>query len=272
MPSLINSPGKATRELGEKHRDKGTVIADGTQLVTRLELDDDAEAKCKDFWNVNVPASEQTKDCPDFLKYALENEKDREILSTPDDQYRRQRWPEVQQLIRDNRLDLFTRVPSELRLYRQYCAKLIQDYGSIMKFVVQERLHWEHMASSSAPFSDPSEYKILYNDWPYGVDERIVHLVVWTKFELPADPRSELGDMSPETRQLVNDWVNETFTSKCGQENVIWFKNWAGLKSIHAVEHFHVMLFNPDMDFVREITNDDVPLFLKVKRAKVVPR
>ena len=108
----------------------------------------------------------------------------------------------------------------------------------------------------------------MYNDWPYGVDERIVHLVVWTKFELPPDPASEIGDMSPATRQLVTDFVDRTFTSKCGAENVIWFKNWASLKSIHAVEHFHVMLWDPDMQFIRDITNDDVPLFLKAKRAK----
>ena len=45
---------------------------------------------------------------------------------------------------------------------------------------------------------------------------------------------------------------------------VIWFKNWRSLKSVHAVEHFHVMLFDPDPEFVREITNGDVPLSQKV--------
>jgi Protein of unknown function (DUF3605) len=35
---------------------------------------------------------------------------------------------------------------------------------------------------------------------------------------------------------------------------VIWFKNWKSLKSVHAVEHFHVMLYNPDPAFVDEIT------------------
>lgn len=45
---------------------------------------------------------------------------------------------------------------------------------------------------------------------------------------------------------------------------VIWFKNWRSLKSIHAVEHFHVMLYDPDADFVREITDGDVPLSEKV--------
>jgi len=38
---------------------------------------------------------------------------------------------------------------------------------------------------------------------------------------------------------------------------VIWFKNWASLKSIHSVEHFHVMLYDPDPEFVREVTKGD---------------
>ena len=45
---------------------------------------------------------------------------------------------------------------------------------------------------------------------------------------------------------------------------VLWFKNWRSLKSIHAVEHFHVMLYDPPREFVKEITHDDVPLSEKV--------
>jgi hypothetical protein len=47
---------------------------------------------------------------------------------------------------------------------------------------------------------------------------------------------------------------------KTDGKQVIWFKNWASLKSVKSVEHFHVMLFDPDPDFVREVTNGDVPL------------
>lgn len=44
---------------------------------------------------------------------------------------------------------------------------------------------------------------------------------------------------------------------------VIWFRNWKSLKSVHAVEHFHVMLYRPDMEFVHEVTDGDVPLIDK---------
>ena len=39
----------------------------------------------------------------------------------------------------------------------------------------------------------------------------------------------------------------------------MWFRNWTSIKSVRSVEHFHVMLFDPDPAFVSEITGDDVP-------------
>lgn len=50
----------------------------------------------------------------------------------------------------------------------------------------------------------------------------------------------------------------------CHFVQYVWFKNWRSLKSVLAVEHFHVMLFDPDPAFIDEITNGDVPLCRKV--------
>ncbi len=33
------------------------------------------------------------------------------------------------------------------------------------------------------------DIKIIYNDWPYGIDKSIVHLCVWTKFPLDVDEK-----------------------------------------------------------------------------------
>ena len=49
------------------------------------------------YWLVNVPSSQQPTTCPDFLINA--NAKDRGILSTPDAEYHRQTWSEVQHCI-----------------------------------------------------------------------------------------------------------------------------------------------------------------------------
>jgi uncharacterized protein YeaO (DUF488 family) len=106
-------------------------------------------------------------------------------------------------------------------------------------------------------------YKILLNDWPYGIDTRIVHLVVWTKFATPSDPVTD--DLLPETRAELEDFVQRKFSSVCGEDRVIWFRNWGALKSVHAVEHFHVMLFDPPKEFVRSVTGGDVSLAEKVE-------
>lgn len=118
------------------------------------------------------------------------------------------------------------------------------------------------MKAEGKPFEEEEDVKILWNDWPYGIDERIVHLVVWTKFELEDD--LETNDLTDEARGKIEKYVEERFRRRCGDENVVWFKNWRALKSVHAVEHFHVMLFDPDPEFVKEITNGDVPLSRKL--------
>ena len=107
------------------------------------------------YWQVNVPADQRSAECPDFLKDA--NEKDQKILATPDTEFRRLSWPEVQELIRTNRIDLFQRVPSDLRRYKAYVAKLKQQYGSVMNFVMAERLRWQDLVSRGEPFSNSSE-------------------------------------------------------------------------------------------------------------------
>lgn len=106
------------------------------------------------------------------------------------------------------------------------------------------------------------DIKILYNDWPYGIDERIVHLVVWVKFPFQED--AVTGDLTDAARKEIDTYVDSVFGQHVPRGGCIWFKNWASLKSIHAVEHFHVMLFKPDEKFVKDITNNDVPLIEKV--------
>jgi hypothetical protein len=64
--------------------------------------------------------------------------------------------------------------------------------------------------------------RILYNDWPYGVEEGIVHLVVWTKFALEDDPAT--GDLTPRARQEIDDYVTKVFRSRMPADEVSWIK------------------------------------------------
>jgi len=179
------------------------------------------------------------------------------VLSTPDKDYHYLSWDEVQEIIKTNRLDAFQRVPSQLRRYREYTYKLKQEYGSVLRFVVNERLRWTNLDPRGAPFEFEEDYKILYNDWPYGIDKDIVHLVVWVKFVLEDDPDKD--ELTASTRKQMDQFVDRTFRRRVGSDRVVWFRNWKSIKSVHAVEHFHIMLYQADLGFIDEITAGDRP-------------
>ncbi|KJX94033.1 hypothetical protein TI39_contig4224g00001, partial [Zymoseptoria brevis] len=109
-------------------------------------------------------------------------------------------------------------------------------------------------------------YKILPNDWPYGLSPSITHLVVWTKFTLPTNPDSPTGDLTSAARNAVQAFVDRKFGSVCGEENVLWFRNGAALKSVRAVEHFHVLLRDARPEWVEEWTGGSKALAEVKKR------
>ena len=65
---------------------------------------------------------------------------------------------------------------------------------------------------------EAGDIKILYNDWPYGIDKSIVHLVVWTKFVLEDDP--ETDDLTPKMRKDIDEYVARTFGSGVSPDKV----------------------------------------------------
>lgn len=68
------------------------------------------------------------------------------------------------------------------------------------------------------------DLKILFNDWPYGLEQGIVHLVVWTKFELEEDPTT--GLLTPSMWKKIDDYVERVFRSRMPADQVrpkIWF-------------------------------------------------
>ena len=49
------------------------------------------------FWCVNIPESEWPEKCPAFLLHV--SDRDRDMIGTPDSQYHRPTWDEVQEYI-----------------------------------------------------------------------------------------------------------------------------------------------------------------------------
>lgn len=163
------------------------------------------------YWQVNILPEDREEDCPESLREI--SDKDIGIIGTPDEEYRVQTWQQVVDIVRTRRLADFQRWPSDLRRYRQYTWELKRTYGSIMNFMLTQRLCWSEpvMPRGSKPFEFQEDFKILMNDWPYGLDKRIVHLVVWTKVELPDDREIEAE---------IEAFVNKTFSPSVSQDRV----------------------------------------------------
>ena len=138
------------------------------------------------------------------------NAKDQEVLSTPQSDYSLMTWEELSGYVAKNRLDIFQRTPLDLRKYRAFNYKVIQQYGSIMNFIQTVKLKWPSpIVAKGAAFEFDEDVCVQYNDWPYGIDPEVVHLVVWTKFSL--EEAGVEGDLSDAERKRIDNYVEETF-------------------------------------------------------------
>lgn len=140
--------------------------------------------------------------------------------------------------------------------------------------MLKQRLFWEPLSelepaggpifacSSPIPFAAREDYKILLNDWPYGINPNITHLIVWSKVRIP-DQKPE-GYLTPESTALVEGFVKRVFIDKLtaggvdiAKDKVLWFRNWTGLQSVRGLEHVHVLVRNAPEAVLADWMNSD---------------
>ncbi|XXH04789.1 NADH-cytochrome b5 reductase [Hypoxylon texense] len=189
-------------------------------------------------------------------------EVDKWVLSLTDEEYQYHDWEDMKKVIRENNLSVLKRKPSDLRRYMEWTAETKAEYGSMTTYLIKQRLPktWGSPPFTSAsvvPFDDPSDYRVLINDWPYGLTPDLAHIVVWSRTTIETDP--ETGDMTPESRKIIEDFVKRFFIEKLGpggNDKVLWFKNWVALQSVRALEHIHIIVKDVEKDVLDEWTKE----------------
>jgi hypothetical protein len=144
----------------------------------------------------------------------------------------------------------------------KWTAETKAQYGSMTQYLLANRLPkaWGQppfTPESDVPFGSESDYKVLLNDWPYGLEPNITHIVVWTRTTIATD--NEKGDMTPESRALVAGFVKQYFVDSLGpggEHKVLWFKNWVALQSVRALEHLHILVRDVDDDMLERWTGE----------------
>jgi hypothetical protein len=144
----------------------------------------------------------------------------------------------------------------------QWSSDIKAEYGSVTRFILANQLpqSWGQppfAPASITPFADPSDYRVLLNDWPYGLTPDVTHIVVWSRTVIPVD--AETGAMTSESEALVEDFVKRYFIDTLGpggEDRVVCFKNWVALQSVRALEHIHVLVHDMDDDTLERWTGE----------------
>lgn len=153
-----------------------------------------------------------------------------------------------------NDLAALKRRPSDLGRYIKWTAETVAEYGTMSNYILAHRLPgaWGRppfTPASAVPFGSAADYRVLLNDWPYGLQPGITHIVVWSRTPIATDAAT--GDMTPQSRADVGRFVTTFFADSLGpggDERVLWFKNWVALQSVRALEHIHVLVRDVDDD------------------------
>lgn len=140
---------------------------------------------------------------------------------------------------------MLRRNPQDLRNYILWYSGVEKQYGSIAEFVRRERLKWEHpiVVRDMALFNHPDDFKIIRNDWPYGLAEGITHLVIWSKVSIPIDPDTSLP--TAEATATIERFLRGILDKRLGVDfgkNVLWFKQKTEWQSVKRLDHIHVMV------------------------------
>ncbi|KAI9815470.1 MAG: hypothetical protein M1827_002604 [Pycnora praestabilis] len=199
------------------------------------------------------------------------NESDREVLAQTDEDFHLQTWEDLKLIISENNLAVLKRKPSDLIRYIEWTRETNASHGSISNFICKRRLHWKPLKildvesgpvfayNDATPFADKNDYKILRNDWPYGITPDVTHLVVWLKTPIPVDTHT--GDLTPQSRRLIQDFVERSLQRRLAgdsntEDRVQWFKNWTGLQSVRGLEHVHILVRNAPEHLLAEWTEN----------------
>lgn len=170
-------------------------------------------------------------------------------------------WEEIKDIIGTNKLEKLARSESESERYLKFKTSVVEQNLTVYKYLLINQLKWVNEEQKqkiyelndddivvtpklTRMFTEAEDLKILRNDFPYHFEKGVTHLCIWTKFRIPSDPASPIGDISKETRAIIEKYLTKTFVEKYGIEwsNMVWFKNWESLQSVKRLSHIHVLI------------------------------
>ncbi|KAI0102213.1 hypothetical protein GGR51DRAFT_298564 [Nemania sp. FL0031] len=172
-------------------------------------------------------------------------------------------WDELIDIVDANQHIHLQRGPSQLQRYEAWSSDTRTKYGSVTTYLLTQLLPkvWgtqpPFSPTSTIPFQDPSDYRVLLNDWPHGFPSNVTQLVIWTRTPIPTE--SDGGDMTPASREIIESFVQRYFRDRLvggTQDQLVWFRNWGDTRSVPSIDHIHVLVRDVDPSIIEEWTRE----------------
>ncbi|PRT53269.1 N-acetylglucosamine-induced protein 1 [Wickerhamiella sorbophila] len=166
-------------------------------------------------------------------------ERDAKILAN--DHYEPLSWEQCREIVQKDDMTLFTRSPQQLREYLA-AKEDFKKYGGTAEYIVKYKLKWADKLQSSGKgfLEDKSDIMILQNDFPYGLEPGIRHIIVWSKVPCATDDNQR---PTAATKHQIEQFIQKNIELLgVTRTNIIWFKNTVALQSVPTLEHFHILI------------------------------
>lgn len=183
-------------------------------------------------------------------------------------------WEQVKLMVANDEIGYFYRSEESRLKYMRLRVKCQEEGITLYQNLVVHSLGWYTptkgvpLGSNGLPddrnlivhelnpvlFADPTDYKFLVNEYGYDFPKNLIHLCIWFKNFMKPDPKSRIGDISPETKVIVEIglWrLLEPIGVK--RDQYVWFKNWTLLQSIRMLSHVHVVILDLPQDQLDQI-------------------
>ena len=169
-------------------------------------------------------------------------------------------WSQITHLVKTYQLERLGRSQSQLKSYHDFKEQMAQQGICLTTNLLVNTMHWlpadtdirlpaeeavQRVTYKDARlFAAAEDVYISINEFPYYIQERTLHLLVWVRSPMPPDPASDIGDIDSTTKETIERYVMATFVRKAGvpRDHLVWWKNYTKIQSIKAIPHVHVLI------------------------------
>ena len=174
-------------------------------------------------------------------------------------------WDQICGFIASGALERLHRTFQVTARYQEYRKQLSLENTTVADAILDRKLCWDRTELASLdprttpPLSSTQLYKLLKNDFPYDLDPRAHHLVLWSKIYIPLYPHPNSREMDPTVRDLIQSFL-EANLALYNIHKFTWFINYPHLQSVKTLSHIHILIFTEDTKVIDEILKKGFPI------------